>query len=253
MAITFLCPNGHKLSCPDDRAGRGARCPECGVAFRVPEPVTPSAAETPENEDGPEVSVPPGQIMFLCPNGHRLFGPPSLIGRPGKCPHCDIKFLIPWPDEEPGDAEAPQPAAMADSSKLRIPADRLAAGGARESSAGRSPAPLHLEWIKGQSGQSPSPPSGAESQVAGSGPHPLFDLFGRLWKHADEGAAVELHLSNGEVITPLRYSANLSRQQHGVFAVRDPSGAYEVTAIAWDAVIRVAVIGMEQLPPGAFD
>jgi len=34
-------------------------------------------------------------IEFLCPNGHKLSGPASLQGRPGQCPHCQSKFVIP--------------------------------------------------------------------------------------------------------------------------------------------------------------
>ena len=41
-------------------------------------------------------------IVFLCPNGHRLNGPKKLQGKPGKCPHCGAKFVIPLdePEEE---------------------------------------------------------------------------------------------------------------------------------------------------------
>jgi hypothetical protein len=38
MAIEVLCPNGHKIICPEDRAGRSARCPRCSEPFRIPEP-----------------------------------------------------------------------------------------------------------------------------------------------------------------------------------------------------------------------
>ena len=34
--IEFLCPEGHKIRCPEERAGRPAKCPKCGVAFRIP-------------------------------------------------------------------------------------------------------------------------------------------------------------------------------------------------------------------------
>jgi hypothetical protein len=38
MAIEVLCPNGHKIICPEDRAGRSARCPRSSEPFRIPEP-----------------------------------------------------------------------------------------------------------------------------------------------------------------------------------------------------------------------
>ncbi len=41
MPIEATCPSGHKILCPDDRAGRAAKCPRCGAAFRIPgTPVT---------------------------------------------------------------------------------------------------------------------------------------------------------------------------------------------------------------------
>ena len=38
-------------------------------------------------------------FVFLCPNGHKLNGPPSLKGKLGQCPHCVAKFRI--PDDDP--------------------------------------------------------------------------------------------------------------------------------------------------------
>ncbi len=40
-------------------------------------------------------ALPPGSIVFLCPNGHKLNGPEKLAGRLGQCPHCNTKFQIP--------------------------------------------------------------------------------------------------------------------------------------------------------------
>jgi hypothetical protein len=34
--IEFLCPNNHRIRCPDDQAGRAAKCPKCGVKFLIP-------------------------------------------------------------------------------------------------------------------------------------------------------------------------------------------------------------------------
>ena len=44
-------------------------------------------------------------IIFLCPNGHKLSGPANLKGKPGQCPHCNAKFVIPE-DEVPGGSES---------------------------------------------------------------------------------------------------------------------------------------------------
>jgi hypothetical protein len=34
--IEFLCPNNHRIRCPDEQAGRAAKCPKCGVKFLIP-------------------------------------------------------------------------------------------------------------------------------------------------------------------------------------------------------------------------
>ena len=49
--------------------------------------------------EGKPVSSDPNIIVFLCPNGHKLNGPATLKGKPGKCPHCDTRFLIPDDDD----------------------------------------------------------------------------------------------------------------------------------------------------------
>ena len=50
--IECLCPNNHKIRCPDDLAGRAAKCPKCGMRFPIPsngsgdKPAAEAEAET---------------------------------------------------------------------------------------------------------------------------------------------------------------------------------------------------------------
>jgi hypothetical protein len=45
--------------------------------------------------------MPATQIKFACPNGHPLSCPREMIGKPGKCPKCEAKFVVPdVPEEE---------------------------------------------------------------------------------------------------------------------------------------------------------
>jgi hypothetical protein len=145
--IEFLCPNGHRISCPADQAGQAAKCPRCAVRFRIPEhaePISPDVDTANDvkivvpGEPRPEIAaIPPDrgetapvsepQIEFLCPQGHRLHGPRSLQGQPGECPECESKFRIPTFDDEPGEVEpkedAPSPTATATpSSRPELPA-----------------------------------------------------------------------------------------------------------------------------------
>src|ERR1044072_2441584 len=52
-------------------------------------------------------------IKFACPNGHPLSAPESMAGKPGKCPKCNVPFVIPAA-EAVEVADAP-PAATEDS------------------------------------------------------------------------------------------------------------------------------------------
>src|SRR5262245_22661778 len=46
MPIRFLCPNGHKLIVPDERAGKKGKCPECRVRVYIPQAGLPGARPT---------------------------------------------------------------------------------------------------------------------------------------------------------------------------------------------------------------
>jgi hypothetical protein len=137
MAIEARCPNGHKIVCPEDRAGRTARCPKCSAPFRIPEPPpngrpqpaaaplsnsdvdlattaavlaggsSPSAISAAAQTGTDPAGAAPSEetFLFLCPNGHKLHGPTRLAGKVGKCPHCRAKFEIPVPHQEDDEDE----------------------------------------------------------------------------------------------------------------------------------------------------
>src|SRR6185436_17284714 len=135
-----LCPNGHQLTAPDNLAGRPGKCPKCNTPFVVPRPEEEEespeepAAETTDKAGADKAAEPSAEdkataaqigqgsgkgklnpsemFIFLCPNGHKLNGPPSLKWKAGQCPHCGAKFRIPddteeeleLPEETPEDA-----------------------------------------------------------------------------------------------------------------------------------------------------
>jgi len=244
QVIEFLCPNGHRIHCPEEQAGRAAKCPRCGVKFRIPGPSEAGVAGSPEGDSGasrPEltdlgtsmtrttrggVDKQP-QIEFLCPNGHRLHGAASLQGRPGECPECGSRFRIPTYDDVPEE----------EGTERGIGVGR-ADGGGESGTALAQVEDLRDVALQAQTGYGPT----VEQQ------HPLAELVSRLWAEKPSGAAVELRLVGGETLRPDRFAPALSRHSHGVFAVRESDGTHTLTVVAWDAIARVLVRGLAQLP-----
>ncbi len=337
MAIEFRCPQGHKLSCPDELAGRSAKCPKCGAMVRIPAttngpsandaaPVaSDSAADHSElhamaahdsvahdsaahaasgsglrsgsgvgSASGLDVAVGSGSgierdssinsgsgiqrenpaevhepannapakspaskeptIVFLCPNGHKLNCPASMQGRPGKCPHCGAKFIIPKEDEG-DDSEAGEDEMF--NEMLGDADEQAAACGAGESSATVMPPPLGNVSDTADGGGDlpfdfadlvPADAGGTSANAAA-----MAQLVARLWQHRGEQGVLEIHLRGGEKITPDWFSARFSQDGCGMFAVQDKDGRYTLTAVNWDAVERIAVRGVDELPEGMFE
>ncbi len=84
--------------------------------------------------------------------------------------------------------------------------------------------------------------------------HDMHTLFARLWEMRPKDAAIKLYLRNGESIVPHDFLKRLSQQTHqGLFTAKESDGTISLTAIAWDAVVRVTVRGLKELPKGLAD
>lgn len=269
MAIQFLCPGGHKIQCADDRAGQPAKCPKCGVKFRVPDlaelRASAPGADQPAEPEGAQLGagdVPPGQegqIEFLCPNGHHLHGPQSLEGTPGECPECAVRFLVPAcsgvsDGEEP---QSPDHAGGAEPDIKIVTADEppnfqdqieveRGPGTSPQVQAGDDRAdadvPHVVEIPPGVRADDSDRPHLATTA------HPLAELFAELWPQRARGAEIELHLSDGETILPDRFARAMSEGSFAMLATTDPDGKHTLTAVAWGSVVRVVVRGLGQLP-----
>jgi hypothetical protein len=247
MPITILCPNNHKLTCPDSLAGKAGKCPHCGAKFKIPGPAdaavvtaapqvavaapaapaapakssaTSAPSPAPEPPKSPirayeEDGAAPGddEIVFLCPEGHHLCGPSTLAGETGECPTCHVKFIVPSPDEtvEPEEPE------IALGSLLAV-----------------AEAPQGFSFGGGE-----------EGALRGLGA-----LFAELWKYRALGCAVELHLGEGRVMVPNGFAPESAGLSHGLFTVSEPNGAATVSVIAWSAIERINVRGLQSLPRG---
>lgn len=247
MPITILCPNNHKLTCPDSLAGKAGKCPHCGAKFKIPGPATavvavtaapavavvaePVAAAAPAKpghapapahaqEKSPirayeDDGQAPGadEIVFLCPEGHHLCGPATLAGETGECPTCHVKFIVPSPDE----AVEPEEPEISLSSTLAT-----------------ADAPQGFSFSGGEEGA----------------PRGVGALFAELWKYRAMGCAVELHLGEGRVMVPNGFAPESAGLSHGLFTVSEPNGAATVSVISWSAIERINVRGMQSLPRG---
>ena len=78
MSIEFACACGQRIRAPEDAAGRGSKCPNCGARVSVPFSGTPDPV--PPEEDVPPVE-PPVQA-------------PPADGGTKSCPHCRETILL---------------------------------------------------------------------------------------------------------------------------------------------------------------
>jgi hypothetical protein len=259
MVIKFVCPNGHPLSAPENLAGKPGKCPKCATAFVVPAPEEPAAAENGDSGNSEVTSgaattptagigtgsgksgVRTGELfVFLCPNGHKLNGPPSLKGKAGQCPHCGARFRIPT-DEELEEEEA-----------LDEPELEIANGGS-------SPADPFAQMFGPRTEQAEEVLDAAleeeedpDIDPVPQGIHALGYIVGRLWDKRDDVAEVEIFLQEGEIMSPDFYSEVLSTDQYGVFANLEGDGTYAITVIPWSSVRRVGMRKIEHLSPKMF-
>lgn len=278
--IKFLCPNGHQLSAPENLAGKAGKCPKCGTAFVVPGPdeedegersppgaePSPAAAASAENGGAEAASGDSGKretpamgsgtgkavtgevFVFLCPNGHKLNGPPSLKGKPGQCPHCGAKFHIPADDElEPPDEEVP---ADDEEEEQQRSGPRSGSGsgfnfagfGGPHTQQQEEEEEEFIEAVVEDPPVAPPPP----------GPSGLGYIVSRLWEQRSEHTELEIFLMEGEIVAPDEFSEVLSSSDYGVFAIQEGDGTFALTVIPWSAVRRVGMRKLDDLPPQLF-
>jgi hypothetical protein len=173
-------------------------------------------------------------FVFLCPNGHKLNGPPTLKGKAGKCPHCGAKFRIPT-DEE---LEAPE--------EEEVPMGELAEDEAGQgfnfNFGGDASAEEEVIDAAVEEPLAPPPPGAAA----------LGYIIGRLWDRKDETNEIEIFLNEGEIMSPDRFSEILSSCDYGVFGTQESDGTFSVTVIPWSAVRRIGMRKIASLPDDAF-
>ncbi len=228
--IEFLCPNGHRIRCPDEQAGRAAKCPKCQVAFRVPRP-TGAGRETPSDAalEPPEPPSPKREaddsIEFLCPNGHRLHGPARLQGQPGECPTCGTKFRVPTYE---------------DLSEEEVPDQPIEVG--------RADGNDDFDMVLPEVDEDDAPAATTVAETLDAARHPTAELLMRMWEYKQRGATLEIRLCTGETLIPDHFAAKSASSSHGLLAAVERDGTHTVYLVAWDAVQRVLLRGVKSLP-----
>jgi len=269
--IKFACPNGHQLSAPENLSGKGGKCPKCSTPFVVPSPEvaaaeasgpsapaqgTPansapavaenSASTVGSNPANNPVGLGSGKenvssaevFVFLCPNGHRLNGPPTLKGKAGQCPHCGAKFRIPSDD----DLEEDPP--LGEAGDEEIPAGEMVDDGPGFNFAdfGRMGESV-VEDVEEVEPELEPPPPGMQA---------LGYIIGRLWDSKSENTEMEVFLNEGEIMAPEFFSEILSSSDFGVFASQDGDGSFSLTVVPWAHVRKVSMRKIGELSPKMF-
>lgn len=196
------------------------------------------------NHVGTQLNTKSDNILFLCPNGHRLNAPRRMQGQPGKCPHCSVRFRVPnLPGEAIGNDEEIATASATGVSSLSSSGDFDAASlsdstdlASREES-GTSDV-LHSSI--GRKAVPATPPDASRPRI--------FQEFSQLWKNRTAEVSLEIHLPEGEVFVPQNYSSEKSSAEMGYFARKNESGRFQVHLIPWSRVNRIVVSGLSDLP-----
>jgi len=153
-----------------------------------------------------------------------LNGPPNLKGKPGQCPQCGGRFLIPT-DEE------------------------IEAAG-EEVFEGMNENPDEGDTGAGGIGLTGGQPVGVAPPP--SGPSGLGYVVARLWERRTENSELEIFLSEGEIVAPDFFSEVLSTSDYGVFGVQEGDGSFAISVIPWSTVRRVGLRRMGDLPGDLF-
>jgi hypothetical protein len=130
MTFQFTCPQGHLLEGDAAHAGMQSQCPMCGTLFIIPQPIAgtpgpetpsgdagqapgepgafpglqfgPNIAPGPQTVEAPNLGPPQDDedriVHILCPNGHELETPMSMVGSDAMCPHCSAEFRLRYED-----------------------------------------------------------------------------------------------------------------------------------------------------------
>ncbi|MBS0207472.1 MAG: hypothetical protein JSS27_00825 [Planctomycetes bacterium] len=263
MTITLLCPNGHKLVCPESQAGKRGKCPQCGAIFRVPEIKTGSspgnsgikidtgAGSAPSAPVpivvGPAAGSSPSNVSAAAetPEAHEEPANPIHVCAEGESPaDGEIAFLCPNGHHLAGSVSlGGEPGKCPECGvKFLVPTEE-------ELQQVEEPVdvfnPLAIDPASLMPASTPFGPAPEARPL-------MAQYFERLWGYKEHNAEIEVYLAGGTVLTPHGYAANLSRQAEGVFLIEEEDQSFAVAIVAWKSVTHVVVRGLSEPPPKVF-
>ena len=217
-------------------------------------------------------------IQFVCPNGHPLAAPRKKAGQPGRCPKCDVAYVIPLADESEatGSSREKPSERQLDEKQVEETFQFLCPNGHRINAparlageVGQCPkcgerflipeigASVNGESVDGavvatgeqddaEAGEAVIP-LGAPNAGWGvpvsalNGEQSMAEAVAWFWQEKSPGQQVELTLRDGSVIQPTAFAVNVSSSELGVFGEGETGGGVTLRAIAWDAIAHVTI------------
>ncbi|HEX4128782.1 MAG TPA: hypothetical protein VHZ24_01980 [Pirellulales bacterium] len=256
MSIALLCPNGHKLVCPESQAGKRGKCPHCGAIFRVPD-LTASGKLASNGAPDSATNPAPVPVPVGAAAAAPAAAPVVATAATESAPEAPANPIRPYHEgDELGDGEIAflcpnghhlcgrtelggQPGECPECGvKFLVPTEAELVEPAEE--------PSHANPFLFDLGEAPAKVERPRRNSRG-------EFFERLWEYRNRGATIELYLDGGTVLTPDGYAAGLSKQDEGVFLVQESDGTYTVAVVAWETITHMAVRGLDEVPEGVFD
>lgn len=248
MAIEFLCPNGHRIRCGEERAGKPAKCPKCNVKFLIPTLEEIRAAQGANGVGNATLSRDRTRIQFLCPNGHRLFGSRDLQGRPGQCPECGVRFRIPVVEELPeNEVEEAVPLTLAPE-----PGPHLVAGTGLGDSAVVPDSGIHLELFSSRPQEDSRVADSHRMEWGSARGSQLGELFQKVWANRPMASTVQIQLEDGQTLTILKFRPFGLNGEYGAFIVEESALGAGLVVIPWRCVRMIYVSGLKEFPAPIF-
>lgn len=226
------------------------------AAKEATEKEKPAVPEPPENP----VPVPEAEelIEFACPNGHQLSAALDQAGKPGTCPECGTRFLVPEADEddeEEDESDALPEAEMASpfdftapQTPVVVPPPVGAPAGGKKSPVSRasnkSSAPQAFLFpdlaVDGETGGLDFGLEQAGERIpALAKVDPMARLFWKFWDRRGDDTVIELHTADGRVYIPEDFFEDESLGEIGMFTVQNASAHPVTIGIRWANICRI--------------